>query len=123
MNEIYWLQVIGNIGDFSVATFFLTIIALVILTICYFNFQVYDDDDRAKKATIVKWLRRTAVGIAISVVGVVFIPSDKELMAIYGIGGIIDYIENNEKAKELPDKAVDALTRYLEYIKEENNNE
>jgi tetrahydromethanopterin S-methyltransferase subunit D len=95
------------------------IIALVTLTFGYCAFEVYYDGDRAKQAAIVKWLRRSAVGIAISAVGVVFIPSDKELMAIYGIGGTIDYIKSNDKAKQLPDKVVDALTKYLETLNEE----
>lgn len=119
MKEIYWLQVIGNIGDFSVTALVVTIIALTILTIGYCAFEVYDDDDRKKQTAIVKWLRRSAIGIAISVVGVVFIPSDKELMVIYGIGGTIDYIKSNDKAKELPDIVVDALTKYLETLNEE----
>lgn len=119
MTEIYWLQVIGNLGDLSVTALFITIIASVFFTIVYYTFEVYNDDDRAKQAAIVKWLRRSAVGIAISVVGVVFIPGDKELMAIYGIGGTIDYIKSNDKAKELPDKVVDALTKYLETLNEE----
>jgi NADH:ubiquinone oxidoreductase subunit 2 (subunit N) len=118
MTEIYWLQVIGNLGCLSKWALVVTIIALIVLTIGYCSFEVYDDDDRAKQAAIVKWLRRSAVGIAISVVGVVFIPDDRELMAIYGIGGTIDYIKSNNKAKELPDKVVDALTKYLETINE-----
>ena len=123
MTEIYWLQVIGNFGALSVVALIVTIIALIILTIGYCAFEVYDDDDRAKQAAIVKWLRRSVVGIAISVVGVVFIPGDKELMAIYGIGGTIDYIKSNDKAKELPDKVVDALTKYLETLNEEKKDE
>ena len=118
MTEIYWLQVIGNIGELCVVALIVTIIALIVLTIVYCAFEVYDDDDRAKQAAIIKWLRRSAVGIAISVVGVVFIPGDKELMAIYGIGGTIEYIKSNDKAKELPDKVVDALTKYLETLNE-----
>ena len=119
MNEIYWLQVIGNIGVLSGTALVVTIIALIILTFGYCVFDVCDEDDRAKQAAIVKWLRRSAVGIVISIVGVVFIPSDKELMAIYGIGGTIDYIKSNDKAKELPDKVVDALTKYLETLNED----
>lgn len=120
MAEIYWLQVIGNIAEFSVAALVFTIIALVILTISYCALEVYDDEDRAKQAAIIKYLRRSAVGFFISVVGVVFIPSDKELMAIYGLGGTIDYIKSNDKAKQLPDKCVDALTRYVDSIEKEN---
>lgn len=119
MTEIYWLQVIGNFGALSVVALIVTIIALIILTIGYCAFEVYNDDDRAKQAAIIKWLRRSAVGIAISVVGVVFIPGHKELMAIYGIGGTIDYIKSNDKAKELPDKVVDALTRYIDSIEKD----
>ena len=123
MTEIYWLQVIGNLGCLSVVALVVTIIAIVILTVCYFSFDVYDDDDRARQATFVKWLRLSAVGIVISAVGMVFIPGDKELMAIYGIGGTIDYIKSNDKAKELPDKVVDALTKYLETLNEEKKEE
>lgn len=120
MVEIYWLQVIGNISAISVAALVITIIALGILTISYCALDVYDDDDRVRQAAIIKWLRRSAVGIAISVVCVVFIPSNKELMAIYGIGGTIDYIKSNDKAKQLPDKVVDALTRYVDSIEKED---
>lgn len=42
-----------------------------------------------------------------------FIPSAKEMYAIYGIGGVIDYVKGNEKAKELPDKVIDTLDKYL----------
>ena len=119
MTEIYWLQVIGNLGDLSAVALFITIITSVFLTFAYYTFEVYNDDDRTRLAAIVKWLRRSAVGFAISVAGVVFIPNDKELMVIYGIGGTIDYIKSNDKAKELPDKVVDALTKYLETLNEE----
>lgn len=120
MSEIYWIQVIGNIGGLSVAALVFTIVALIVLTIGYCTLDVYNDDDRAMQATILKWLRRSVVGIVISVVGVVFIPGDKELMAIYGIGGTIDYIKSNDKAKQLPDKCIDALTRYVDSIEKEN---
>ena len=120
MVEIYWLQVIGNISSLCGIVLLFTIVALVILTIGYFTFEVYDEDDRAKQIAIIKWLRRSAIGIAISVVGLVFIPSNKELMAIYGIGGTIDYIKSNDKAKQLPDKCIDALTRYVDSIEKEN---
>lgn len=119
MTEIYWLQVVGNLGSLTVVAMIIAIIALIVLTIGYCAFGVYDDDDRAKQAAIVKWLKRSAVAVIVSAVGMVFIPSDKELMAIYGIGGTIDYIKSNDKAKELPDKVVDALTRYVDSIEKE----
>ena len=119
MTEIYWLQVVGNLGSLTVVAMIIAIIALIVLTIGYCSFEVYDEDVRAKQAAIVKWLKRSAVAVIVSAVGMVFIPSDKELMAIYGIGGTIDYIKSNDKAKELPDKVVNALTRYVDSIEKE----
>ena len=43
------------------------------------------------------------------------------MLAIYGIGGTIDYIQGSDKAKELPDKVVDALTEYLDNTKDQDN--
>ena len=42
-------------------------------------------------------------------------------MVIYGLGGTIDYIKSNDKAKKLPDKVVNALTRYIDYVEKEKN--
>lgn len=42
------------------------------------------------------------------------IPSEKKLYAIYGIGSTIDYIKSNDKAKEIPNKAIDCIYKYLD---------
>jgi hypothetical protein len=49
----------------------------------------------------------------------VVIPTQKEMLLIYGVGGAIDYVQSSDKAKELPDKAVEALSKYLEETKED----
>ena len=38
---------------------------------------------------------------------------------IYGAGTIVDYCKENSKVKEIPDKAIDALNRYLDSIAED----
>jgi hypothetical protein len=42
-----------------------------------------------------------------------FIPSEKQMYAIIGIGGTLEYLQNNDKAKHLPDKVIDAIDNYL----------
>lgn len=42
------------------------------------------------------------------------IPSEKKLYTIYGIGSTIDYIKSNDKAKEIPNKAIDCIYKYLD---------
>ena len=53
-----------------------------------------------------------------------FIPTTNEALMVYGIGGTIDYIKSNETSKQLPDKCVKALDKYLDNLtKEENQKE
>lgn len=42
------------------------------------------------------------------------VPSERKLYAIYGIGSTIDYIQSNDKAKEIPNKAIDCIYKYLD---------
>lgn len=88
---------------------------IAIATVCLCD-DVFDDDEtRAKR--VLKW---TAPSFAIALSVLCFIPSTKDAMLIYGIGGTLDYIKSNDKAKQLPDKCIDALTRYLDSIEKEN---
>lgn len=80
-------------------------------------------DNPEKKERLGKTLEY--VGSAISIAGVmlVFIPTTKEMLLIYGVGGTIDYIKSNDTAKELPDKAVKALDKYLDEISKDKQDE
>ena len=51
---------------------------------------------------------------AIGVIGDIILPSRNDSMLIYGLGSMIDYVQSNDKAKQLPDKAIDALNRYMD---------
>lgn len=57
----------------------------------------------------------------------IFIPTTNEALLIYGVGGTIDYIKSNSTAKQLPDKCVKALDKYLDNLTKEeekqNDNE
>ena len=66
-----------------------------------------------------------SVGYAIAIAGMmlVFIPTTKEMLLIYGVGGTIDYIKGNYTDKELPDKAVKALDKYLDEISKDKQDE
>lgn len=44
----------------------------------------------------------------------VFCPTTKQGYMIYGLGNTIDYIKSNDTAKQLPDKVVLALDKFLE---------
>lgn len=48
-----------------------------------------------------------------------FIPTTNETLLIYGVGGTIDYIKSNDTAKQLPDKCIKALDKWVENLNEE----
>lgn len=64
-----------------------------------------------------------AVFIPVLLLGII-VPSSKQAAIIFSVGTTIDYVRNNEKIKELPDKAVDCLDKYInEYLFEDNVND
>lgn len=119
MNEIYWMTVVGNL---STALMVVWIVALIIvlgmlLVLATSEGDVIDDEDSAH--IFFKWLKRFVVCGVIAAMANIFIPTTKELLYIYGIGGTIDYIRTNDTTKQLPDKCIKALDRFADkYIDE-----
>ena len=66
-----------------------------------------------------QWRRGSVIVLAISALMCLFVPGSKQAMLIWGIGSTVDYIQENEAVKELPDKCVEALEVWLESLTEE----
>ena len=119
MVEIYWLQRIGALSDlFNVMWIFATVVLGAFLFVAPMAIEVikeYNITNQVKKVA-----KTLTVILIVGVIGSIMTPSTKEMYAIYGIGGTIDYIKSNDKAKQLPDKCIDALTRYVDSIEKEN---
>ena len=60
--------------------------------------------------------------VVLSGIGWVFVPKTNEALLIYGVGTTIDYVDNNETIKQLPDKAVQALDKYLDSFNKDSEN-
>lgn len=116
MVEIYWLQRIGALSDVFTATWSIATVVFVIAVLVSCISATFGDDVKKLK----KYATVSFIVIVIGALGDIFTPSTKEMYAIYGLGGTIDYIKSNDKAKQLPDKCVDALTRYVDSIEKEN---
>ena len=53
-----------------------------------------------------------------------FLPNSKQAAIIYTAGTAIEYIQNNEKIQELPDKTVDCLNKFIdEYLNEDEGSQ
>ena len=117
MNEIYWITRLDGICFFLAVLCILSVMAAVVFTVLYFN----QDDLKIKISKKLQiFLPITAV---LSALGLVFIPTTKEAYLIYGVGGTIDYIQNNDTAKQLPDKVVKCadifFDNYIEKLSQE----
>jgi hypothetical protein len=67
------------------------------------------------------WLRWAFATLVISSLIFVFVPSTKEALLIWGVGSTIDYIQENETAKQLPDKCINALNDWVESLSDPKN--
>ena len=65
-----------------------------------------------------KFANKMFVVFGISVLITVVTPTKEEAYFIYGVGSTIDYIQSNPKAKQLPDKCIDALNRWVDSLNE-----
>lgn len=68
----------------------------------------------------VKVLKRSGMVLAISLMGVIVFPSKEDMLLIYGVGTTLDYIQENETAKQLPDKCIEAMDAWVESLNDKN---
>lgn len=131
MNEIYWIT------RLDVICLFLTLIAVfsAIVTVVLFfiglikrsDSDIYNEDSQTYKRHIETskmcfyFAKRCVIAFFVSVFMNAFIPTTNEALLIYGVGGTIDYIKSNDTAKQLPDKCVKALDKYLDNLTKEEN--
>lgn len=119
MLELYWITRLGPItACLDVITALFIAIAIIGIPVCLLTrLDMYSEEQRKKfDATAIKNIKKFMPIVILIILLRLFIPTTKEALAIYGVGSTIDYIKSNDKAKELPDKVVDALTRYIDSI-------
>ena len=124
MSEIYWITRFGYIHGLGIATLIVSGMILVIALVTWVinSDEDYDFETRSIKAAI-RVIKYTIVPFIVGILLTVFIPSTKEALLIYGVGGTIDYIKLNPTAKQIPDKCINALDKWVDSWsnKEEKN--
>lgn len=121
MNIFYWFTVLGNLQKlFAFLTFFGTVAVILLSIALVINVSDYENE---KMILLLKRFHKLAIIVwSISIVGIVFTPSTKELYTIYGIGTVIDFVKEDPTAKKLPHKAIVALDKWVESFNEEQKN-
>jgi len=121
MSELYWLIVLGNLHGMGLAIAVLSVLAVLLLS---FVLVAITLDGYDKPPMCLKILKLSAVSALIGFLMCAFIPSTKNLLVIYGVGGTIDYLKENKDANKIPDKCIKALDKYLDdALKEDKDND
>ena len=115
MNEIYWITRFNALN--TIFTIVL-VISSIILVVAIIGWLVncdedYDFEKKARK-TSKKVMKISIISLIIGLFGVAFIPTTKEAFLIYGVGGTIDYLKQNPTAKQLPNKCINALDKWVD---------
>lgn len=117
MNEIYWITRFDSIYCLGIAMFWTSLIIFAILWIASIATDDYTGKDcctEKQKRKLRKGANYSIVTFIIGLILWVFIPTQKEALLIYGVGGTIDYIKQNPTAKQLPNKCVNALDKWVD---------
>ena len=124
MIEIYWLTRVSVIGSacklVAILGFILLVVMLMLLPIIY---QFLEDLEEGVRKKYKKCFCVAVFVWFVCILGAIFVPTQKEMLLIYGLGSTVDYVKSNDKANQLPDKAVEALTRYLDSMEKEEKDD
>ena len=122
MKEIYLLT---RLAELSHAMEILEVVCVIVIAVLFCGVIInYCCDGKSDLPGWAKKLVPTTIAVlSVALVLDFFIPNRNDMMLIYGLGGTIDYVQSNDKAKQLPDKAVETLNRYLDTINEDKYSE
>lgn len=130
MFEIYLISILDGIKTaicvilflFGSASAFSFICTCVLNNICPDCPHHYYSDDQVRRLTIGNSIFKIVFPIFLLLLFInAFIPSTKQAYTIFGIGGTIEYLKDNKTAKQLPDKAVLALDKWLDSVSDTTN--
>ena len=112
MKELYFMNLIGNMNIAAWVIFGMLCFAEFCIGIAY----IVDDIEYAIMKKLSKSM--TIIALVCLVLGIL-LPSKKDCYIIFGIGPVVDYIQDNEDAKKLPDKTIKMLNALADKYTEE----
>ena len=129
MTEMYWITRLDAICNFLITIAVVSfVISVVIGAFSMYNRFAADDYEEGGKyynchmqrfKIFLNYFKRSIIVTLVLTVINIFIPTKNEVLLIYGVGGTIDYIKSNDTAKQLPDKCIKALDKWVENLNEE----
>lgn len=122
---VYLLMILDSVSILFIVLSVIFGLSLSIFTILDIVGECEDparyDSFSEKAKTVFKKMRKISIWIFIpSLLIALLLPSSKQAAIIFTAGSTIEYVQNNEKIQELPDKAVDCLNKFIDdYLNED----
>jgi len=134
MNEIYWITRLDVINNISLVAAIISLIAFVVCMVGFslvkeelnYYYRKESENKGRYQSEITEWngyktiwknlLKISTPILIFSIIIQIFVPTTKEAFVIYGVGETIDYVKSNPVAKQLPDKCVKALDRWVDNL-------
>ena len=110
--SFYWITRLDAMNNlFMCLTVFGVVVGVVSTALGFcLNGSIGDEDERKSGKVLLKVGIVSLVVFVIGLLGALFVPTTKEYCAIK----FVDYLESNEKARELPDKIIDKAYEYFD---------
>ena len=122
MEEIYWITRLNGINVFLNV---ITVFGIVFTVISIVGYIVTKNDDCVDDCWKKFWIKLFKYCFPATIIVTllfIFTPTTKEALMIWGVGGTIDYVKSNDTAKQLPDKCIEALDKWIDSLNEQENN-
>lgn len=119
MSEIYWITRFDPIN--TCAMVFLVISAIVTAFFIICATLSIEENEKESLDLCKKILKCSTPIFIVCLLIKIFVPTTNEALLIYGVGGTIDYVKSNPVAKQLPDKCVNALDKWVDSWNIEEN--
>ena len=121
-DKMYWFTRLTAITTALKTILIISVIlagaALIFWVIVYFTDPEYMPDGEESKRRFLKIGSKTlcisTIVFAIGLIGRTFTPTTSEALIIYGVGESVEYLQHNKDAVQIPDKALQALNKYLD---------
>lgn len=125
---VYLLFILDKVSILACACVIFSAIAFFISLGFHIVASCEDSNDRSdfsvNQKNTIKKIKTIALRILIpAAIVLTFIPNSKQAAVIFTVGSAIEYVQGSDKIKELPDKAVECLDKFVsEYLNESTDN-
>lgn len=123
MNEIYWITRFDSIHLLGIFMFWTSLVIFVVFWLISISTDDWTGEDCCTEKQKQKLRRGANYSVITFLIGLllwIFVPTQKEALFIYGVGGTIDYLKGNPTAKQIPDKCINALDKWVDSWNIEN---